>query len=139
MPDREELESAMSGLEAQRGLLGDSVVEPALAALRQQLAELDHAPRQTRADEERKNVTILFVDVSGFTALAERLDPEEVRNMINACFDQLVPIVEKYGGTIDKFIGDEIMALFGAPVAHENDPERGLRAALEMISQISSF
>src|SRR5205807_9635034 len=84
-------------------------------------------------------VTILFVDVSGFTALSERLDPEEVRNMINACFDQLVPIVQKYGGTIDKFIGDEIMALFGAPVAHENDPERALRAAMEMMSQISSF
>src|ERR1700681_1502018 len=101
MPDREELEAAIAGLEAQRALLGDCVVEPALTALRQQLAELDAAPKEPGADEERKNVTILFVDVSGFTALAETLDPEEVRELVNACFECLVPIVQKYGGTID--------------------------------------
>ena len=59
-------------------------------------------------------------------------DPEALRDLITACFDRLVPCIERYGGTIDKFIGDEIMALFGAPQAHENDPERALRAALEM-------
>ena len=134
----DELKAAIAGLEAQRALLGDSVVEPALAALRQQLAELVTSSDQA-ADEERKIVTIMFVDVSGFTALSEKLDPEEVRVLINACFEQLVPIVQKYEGTIDKFIGDEIMALFGAPVAHENDPERAMRAALEMMDAISSF
>jgi predicted ATPase/class 3 adenylate cyclase len=132
------LKAAIAGLEAQRTMLGDAVVEPAIAALRQQLAHLDSPGPVVRA-EERKVVTILFVDVSGFTALAEKLDPEEVRNLINGCFDELVPIVQKYGGTIDKFIGDEIMALFGAPVAHENDPERALRSALEMMTGISSF
>ena len=135
----DELSAAIAGLEAQRSLLGDSVVEPALAALRQQLAEL-HAPAsELAAEEERKIVTILFADVSGFTALSENLDPEEVRNLINACFEQLVPIVKKYEGTVDKFMGDEIMALFGAPVAHENDPERALRAALEMMDAIGAF
>ena len=79
---------------------------------------------------ERKIVTILFADVSGFTALSEKLDPEAVRDLITACFDRLVPCIQRYGGTIDKFMGDEIMALFGAPRAHENDPERALRAAL---------
>ena len=103
--------------EAQRSLLGNAVVQPAVAALRQQLAEL-HAPvSELAADEERKIVTILFADVSGFTALSEKLDPEEVRNLINACFERLVPIVKKFEGTVDKFMGDEIMALFGAPVA----------------------
>src|SRR5205085_2230464 len=58
---------------------------------------------------------------------------------INACFDQLVPAVQKYGGTVDKFIGDEVMALFGAPHAHENDPERALRSALELMERICSF
>jgi class 3 adenylate cyclase/tetratricopeptide (TPR) repeat protein len=139
MPDREELKAAIAGLEAQRARLGESVVEPALAALRRQLLELEGSTTQTRGDEERKNVTILFVDVSGFTALAETLDPEEVRELVNACFECLVPIVEKYEGTIDKFIGDEVMALFGAPVAHENDPERALRTALEMMDAIVSF
>jgi class 3 adenylate cyclase len=89
--------------------------------------------------DERKLVTIVFTDVSGFTALSEKLDPEKVRELINACFDWLVPIVQKYGGIIDKFIGDEIMALFGAPIAHEDDAERGLRAALEMMDAIAAF
>src|SRR5438067_1367397 len=133
-----ELKAAIAGLQAQRSVLGDAVVESAITALRQQLEQLDSAS-PTISDEERKLVTILFVDVSGFTALAEKLDPEEVRNLINGCFDELVPIVQKYGGTIDKFIGDEIMALFGAPVTHEHDPERARRSALEMMKGISSF
>ena len=68
----------------------------------------------------------MFADISGFTALSEQLDPEAVRELINACFSRLAPVIEKYEGTIEKFIGDEIMAIFGAPVAHENDPERAL-------------
>ena len=135
----DELRTAIAELEAQRSLLGDAVVRPAVAALRQQLAEL-HAPAsKLAADEERKIVTILFADVSGFTALSEKLDPEDVRNLINACFERLVPIVKKFEGTVDKFMGDEIMALFGAPVAHENDPERALRATLEMMDAIAAF
>jgi len=118
------LEAAIAGLEAQRGSLGDAVVDPALAALRHQLAQLNAAASGSELTDERKIVTILFADVSGFTALAEKKDPEEVRTLINGCFEHLVPVVQKYGGTIDKFIGDEIMALFGAPVAHEDDAER---------------
>jgi class 3 adenylate cyclase/tetratricopeptide (TPR) repeat protein len=130
----DEVKAAIAGLEARRSLLGDAVVEPALTALRQQLSQLDLA-----SDDERKVVTVLFADVSGFTAWSEKLDPEEVRTLINACFECLVPVVQKYQGTIDKFIGDEIMALFGAPAAHENDPERALRAALEMMDAIIVF
>ncbi|MCJ7795349.1 MAG: adenylate/guanylate cyclase domain-containing protein, partial [Thermoleophilia bacterium] len=88
---------------------------------------------------ERKLVTVLFADVAGFTTLAETLDPEPLRDLINACFDRLVPCVERYGGTVDKFIGDEIMALFGAPVAHENDAERAVRAALDMREALVDF
>ena len=88
---------------------------------------------------ERRQVTVLFADISGFTALAETMDPEEVRQVMNACFAQLVPVVEAYGGTIDKFIGDAIMALFGAPIAHENDAERAVRAALAMMEALRAF
>jgi class 3 adenylate cyclase len=88
---------------------------------------------------ERRVVTILFADISGFTALSEKMDPEQVRNMMNACFDQLVPLVEKYGGVVDKFIGDEIMALYGAPAAHEDDPARALRTSLEMMEALNQF
>jgi class 3 adenylate cyclase len=141
VPDEKvrELHAAIADLEAQRPVLGDSVVEPAVTLLRQQLAELEARLRALATEEERKIVTILFADVSGFSALSEQLDPEEVRNLINACFERLVPIVEKYQGTVDKFMGDEIMALFGAPIAHENDPERALRAALEMMETIAAF
>lgn len=134
-----EVKAAIAGLEAQRSVLGDAVVEPALAALRQQLQQLEGSAVERATEEERKIVTIVFADVSGFTAMSEKMDPEEVRGVMNACFESLVPVVRKYEGTIDKFIGDEIMALFGAPVAHENDAERALRAALEMMQAIASF
>ncbi|MBA2586708.1 MAG: AAA family ATPase [Chthoniobacterales bacterium] len=135
----EKLSAAISGLEAQRAVLGDIVVDPAVAALRQQLARMETGRADEAAADERKLVTIVFADVSGFTALSEQLDPEKVRELINACFDALVPVVQKYEGTIDKFIGDEIMALFGAPIAHEDDAERALRVALEMMSAIAAF
>lgn len=90
----------------------------------------------TSLSGERRHVTVMFADISGFTPMAERMDPEAVRDLINACFERLVPIVERYGGTVDKFVGDEIMALFGAPVAHEKrvDPARAseLRCDLGM-------
>ncbi|MEA3397895.1 MAG: adenylate/guanylate cyclase domain-containing protein [Chloroflexota bacterium] len=133
-----QLESAIIALEAQRSVLGDVVVKLSLAALRQQLAELRASPAPALGGE-RKLVTMMFADISGFTALAETLDPEAVRDLMNACFERLVPIVEKYAGTVDKFIGDEIMALFGAPMTHENDPERALRAALEMMDALAEF
>ena len=88
---------------------------------------------------ERKLVTVMFADIAGFTRLAETLDPEQVRDLMNGCFEKLVPPVFHYGGTVDKFIGDAIMALFGAPITHENDPERALRAALSMQEAIGEF
>ena len=136
-----QLEAAIAHLEAQRSALGDTVVETALAPLRRRLAELEQAEREPAPTfaGERKLVTVMFADISGFTTLAETMDPEAVRDLMNACFERLVPIIEKYGGTVDKFIGDEIMALFGAPIAHENDPERALRAALEMMDALTRF
>ncbi len=91
------------------------------------------------AGDERKLVTVMFADISGFTALSTRMDPEDVRGLMNRCFDALVPSIDRYGGTIDKFIGDEIMAIFGAPVAFENHAERALRAALEMQESLERF
>ncbi len=78
-------------------------------------------------DGDRRLVTILFADVSGFTTLSEKLDPEAVRDLITACFDRLVPCIQRYGGTIDKFIGDEVMALFGAPSPRERPRAGALR------------
>src|SRR5256714_1848599 len=86
------------------------------------------APESRR--EERKVVTVLFADLVGFTSRAERLDPEDVRSLLAPYWQHLRDELERYGGTVEKFIGDAVMALFGAPVAHEDDPERAVRAAL---------
>jgi class 3 adenylate cyclase len=83
-------------------------------------------------ESERRLVTVLFADISGFTAMSEKLDAEVVAAILNDCFKGLVSIIYKFEGVIDKFIGDEIMALFGAPIAHENDAERAVRCAVEM-------
>ncbi len=82
--------------------------------------------------EERRQVSVLFADLSGYTAYAERMDPEAVKSMLDRTLRQLGEQVERFGGTIDKYIGDNVMAVFGAPVAHEDDPERAVRAALAM-------
>jgi class 3 adenylate cyclase/tetratricopeptide (TPR) repeat protein len=82
--------------------------------------------------EERRQVTVLFADLSGYTAVAERMDPEAVKAMVDRCLRRLGDEVERFGGTVDKYIGDNVMALFGAPVAHEDDADRAVRAALAM-------
>ena len=84
----------------------------------------------TEAREERRIVTVLFADLVGFTARAERLDPEDVRAVLAPYHARLRSELERFGGTVEKFIGDAVMALFGAPVAHEDDPERAVRAAV---------
>jgi len=75
-------------------------------------------------------VTVLFADLVGFTARAEQLDPEDVEAILRPYHERLRAELERFGGTVEKFIGDAVMALFGAPVAHEDDPERAVRAAL---------
>ncbi|HEX4323236.1 MAG TPA: AAA family ATPase [Gaiellaceae bacterium] len=88
------------------------------------------------AREERKVVTILFTDLVGSTARAEGLDPEDVRATLSAYYAQLRAELERYGGTVEKFIGDAVMAVFGAPVSHEDDAERAVRAALAIRDSI---
>ncbi len=136
--EADKIQPWIGALDAQRAALGDAVVEPALAALRQQLSDLAAAAEKRTREDERKIVTVVFADISGSTALSEKKDPQEVRALMNACFESLVSIVQKYEGTIEKFIGDESMALFGAPVAHEDRPERALHAALEMMDAIAA-
>jgi class 3 adenylate cyclase/predicted ATPase len=88
---------------------------------------------------ERRQVTVLCADLAHFTRLTSRLDPEDVFDLINACFRRLVSHIFKYGGMVDKFLGDGIMAVFGAPVAHEDDPLRAVQAALDMDVEMQDF
>ncbi len=89
-----------------------------------------------RARGERRDVAVLFADLVGYTAMSSRLDPEDVFFLINRYLGVLIEQVYKYGGVIDKFTGDGIMALFGAPVSHDDDAERAVRAAIEMCSAL---
>ncbi len=82
--------------------------------------------------EERRKATVLFADLSGYTAVAEGMDPEMVKSFIDRALQRLGQEVVRYGGSVDKYIGDNVMAVFGAPVAHEDDPERAVRAGLAM-------
>jgi class 3 adenylate cyclase/tetratricopeptide (TPR) repeat protein len=100
-------------------------------------ALLEAAP-STRA-EERKIVSFLFADLVGFTGRAEQLDPEEVHSLLSPYHARLRAELERYGGTVEKFIGDAVVALFGAPVAHEDDPERAVRAALAVREAMSEL
>src|SRR5438093_10609582 len=88
---------------------------------------------------ERRLVSVLFADVVGFTALAETRDPDEVRDLLSRYFDTARQIVLRYGGTVEKFIGDAVMAVWGTPVAQEDDAERAVRAALDLVAAVATF
>jgi predicted ATPase/class 3 adenylate cyclase len=102
-----------------------------------QTAQHASRPQSDHVDGEanRRTITVLFADLSGFTAMSERLDPEVMQTLQNQLFEELTAAVQSFGGFVDKFIGDALLALFGAPAAHEDDPERAVRAALDMISR----
>ena len=94
---------------------------------------------RTAIEGERKVVTVLFADVAGFSAIAKRLGPEAAHAFMEGCFQALLPSVHRYEGTVNQFTGDGIMALFGAPVAHEDHPVRALRAALAIREDLQNY
>jgi class 3 adenylate cyclase/tetratricopeptide (TPR) repeat protein len=91
------------------------------------------------AQAERRLVSVLFGDLVGFTALSEDRDPEEVRELLSRYFETARRVVDRYGGTIEKFIGDAVMAVWGTPVAREDDPERSVRAGLELVDVVAAL
>ncbi|MGE5221071.1 MAG: ATP-binding protein [Omnitrophica WOR_2 bacterium] len=150
--EREQLEQAIAALEEQRLALGDTVVEAALASLKDKLASISQAPapamvepgmasadRTSRLSGERRVVTVLFCDVKGSTAMAEKLDPEEWAGIINQAYEHLIGPVRRHGGTVAQVMGDGILAFFGAPLAHEDDPQRAIFAGLEILEGIRGF
>ncbi len=97
------------------------------------------APLSSVAEADRRIVTVLFADLSGFTQLTEQLDAEEVRGLVADCLARLSDCVTRWGGYVDKFIGDCVMALFGAPLAYENEEERAVLAALDMQTALKEW
>src|SRR5213080_3616548 len=86
--------------------------------------------------EFRKVVTVLFCDVTGSTALGERIDPESLRQVMSRYFEMAQAVVERHGGSVEKFIGDAVMAVFGVPVLHEDDALRAVRAAADLRAEL---
>ncbi len=117
-----------------------------VAGLSQALARLvpkEYADRllstRGQVQAERRMVTILFSDVKGSTAMAENLDPEDVMEIMDGAFDVLIAPIYRYEGTLARLMGDAILAFFGAPIAHEDDPERACRAALEIVAGAKGY
>ena len=81
---------------------------------------------------DRRPITILFSDIRGFTSMAESMRPDAIAQLLTEYFSEMVEIIFEHGGTLDKFVGDSVMALWGAPIAHADDPDRALRAAVAM-------
>ena len=131
MSEIERLDAAIAAQEQLRGLVPDDVIDVAIAALRQQAVLA--APARPK---QRKLITVLFADVSGSTTLGERVDPEELSDLFDSLWRHLDAIIQRHGGRIDKHIGDAVMALWGTDHAREDDPERAIRAALEMQSTL---
>ncbi len=91
------------------------------------------------APEERRVVTVMFADITGSTPLADRLDPEDLRAILAGYFNLMTEQIRRHGGTVEKYIGDAVMAVFGSPMAHEDDPDRAIRAALDMQAALNRF
>ena len=127
--DRKRIVGAIRGLteQAPAGPGGESAVT----------VEATDPPAE--AANARRQVTVLFADLSGFTSLSTTMDAEDVHDLLQRYFSVVDEIIKGFGGTIDKHIGDAVMAVFGAPVAHTDDPERSVRAALEMHRKLAEF
>src|SRR5205814_8680196 len=97
------------------------------------------SPLAEAAPERRKTVTVLFCDVTGSTALGERLETEAVREVMLRYFDEMRAALERHSGVVEKFIGDAVMAVFGVPVAHEDDALRAVRAATDMLARLAEL
>jgi len=96
-----------------------------------------HITDDTAIIGERKHVTVLFSDLTGYTAMSEKLDPEDVKEITSRIFGEVSEIVSKYDGFIEKYAGDAVMAMFGVPTAHEDDPIRAVKAAREIHERVN--
>lgn len=106
---------------------------------RQVVEKILSGKEQIKLHGERQQITVLFADVRGFTKLAENMEPENVVTLLNKYFNIVVDIIFKYEGVLDKFIGDNVMAFFGAPIKSDNDEERAVTAAMEIQKEIEKF
>lgn len=133
------LRRAIQAQESLRPALDADVVDAALAVLRQKLLDLERRQVEEKNREQRKMVTVMVADISGFTALAEKLDDEEIAELMNLVWSRIDLIIQTRGGHIDKHMGDNVVALWGALAAREDDSEQAVRAALKIQQELPSL
>ena len=133
--EQQQLEAVIVGLEAQRALLGDALVESAAAPIRARLDALAAAQPAGAGEQSLKQVSVLFLDVVGSTALSQHLDPEEVHEVMDGALSSCTTIVESHRGKVLQYAGDSLLAVFGADGAREDDPERAVRAGLALLAE----
>jgi class 3 adenylate cyclase/tetratricopeptide (TPR) repeat protein len=139
------IQRILDGLNA-KGIMPGGVKPPPMASVRltpsipapQNIVERVLADR-SRMEGERKQVTILFAGIKGYSSLSERMDPEDVHHLIRQCIEFMTEEIHHYEGTIAQFLGDGLMSLFGAPIAHEDDPQRALYAALAIQHHLKDY
>ena len=141
MSDTDQLQEAINSIEAQRALFGDVATDIMLALLHEKLGnENGRSPEDASPRiAQRKQVTILFANIAGFTKVAESIPETNMLDIMNALWRRLDHAITQQGGTIDKHMGDAVMGLFGVPISHEDDPERAVRAALAMRTALTDF
>lgn len=138
----EKLRQGIAALELQRGLFGDATVDTLLVPVRKELAALEAsqaAEREPLAREDRRILTILFMDMVGSTSLAEKMDPEDWREVIAQVHALAGRAIQDHGGMVLQYLGDGILAVFGAQTFRENDPENAVRAALDIQSKLEAL
>lgn len=131
-----DLQRAIQAQESLRSTLGADVVDAALTVLRQKLIELERRQAEEKGREQRKMVTVMVADISGFTALSETMDDEEVAELTNLVWARIDLIIQAHGGHIDKHMGDNVVALWGVLTAREDDSEQAVRAALRIQQEL---
>ncbi len=136
MPDREQLEQAIKALEDQRAVLGDAVVDSALISMREKLSALVESQQET---QQRKLATVLFMDIAGSTSMTQNLDPEETMAIMDTALQRLAIPVFAHGGRVTRYMGDGFLALFGAPVARENEPVMAILAGLKILEEAQVY
>lgn len=129
---QKQLEQAIVAQEHLRGAIDDVIIDTAIAALRKQLADLLSTSSGT--EQQRKMATVLFMDIVNSTRMIQGMDPEESMEILDASLHTLAEPIRKYGGHVNRFMGDGFLAVFGLPTARENDPEMAVRAALNILS-----
>ena len=131
-PRQELIRDAISAQEKLRGIVDDSVIDMAIDVLQKELDKLLSATQEY--EQQRKMVTVLFMDIVNSTQMIQDMDPEESMEVLDVSLQAMAEPVKEHGGNVTRFMGDGFLAVFGLPTAQENDPEQAIRAALNIIS-----